>query len=57
MSSVFGIQWEPTSDEFSFEQESNLRLPLKRSKRTVLAVLSSVYDPMGLLAPVGKCSQ
>jgi hypothetical protein len=53
---ILGIIWRPSSDEFQFQvQIKNLHCqPI--TKRIVLSVVASVYDPLGLLgAVVVKC--
>jgi hypothetical protein len=45
---TLGVQWDPESDCFEF----NLDLPAtSESRRQILSAISSVYDPMGLIAP------
>ena len=46
---ALGIGWNISTDQFSFE--INLK-DNKNSKRGILSVLHSLYDPLGLLAPV-----
>ena len=46
---VLGVKWEFTSNNFRFE--TNLKTkPLTR--RGVLSIISSLFDPLGLVAPV-----
>ena len=46
---ALGIQWSAESDEFYFKIVIKER-PL--TKREILSVMSSIYDPLGLLSPV-----
>ena len=46
---ALGIQWSAESDEFYFKIVIKER-PLTR--RGILSVMSSIYDPLGLLSPV-----
>jgi len=46
---AFGVQWDVEGDIFSFKIEVNDK-PLTR--RGLLSVVSSVYDPLGFAAPV-----
>ena len=44
-----GIKWNVKSDKFCF----NINLPVKpMTKRGILSVLNSIFDPMGFLTPV-----
>lgn len=47
---ALGIHWQPSSDEFYYKINENVR-NLALTKRTILAVISSLYDPIGFLAP------
>ena len=45
---TLGVQWNSSSDAFEFK----LEMPqVTDSKREILSAISSVYDPMGLIAP------
>jgi hypothetical protein len=50
---VLGIKWNKDSDELAYATENVIDLAetLKPSKRTVLRVVSKVYDPLGPIAP------
>ncbi|XP_070515857.1 uncharacterized protein [Cardiocondyla obscurior] len=48
---VLGIQWNPASDEFGFEANPG-RESERVTKRTILAEIASIFDPLGLLGPV-----
>ena len=48
---VLGIRWSLETDEFFFNAETwDLNKPA--TKRGLIAVINSVYDPLGFLAPV-----
>ena len=53
-SKVLGIVWKTVADEFVFDVKRYI-LDIANnniiSKRTVLKVLSSIYDPLGILSP------
>ncbi|XP_070526460.1 uncharacterized protein [Cardiocondyla obscurior] len=48
---VLGIRWNPANDEFGFEANSG-RGAERVTKRTILAEIASIFDPLGLLGPV-----
>ncbi|XP_070527718.1 uncharacterized protein [Cardiocondyla obscurior] len=48
---VLGIRWNPANDEFGFEAISG-RGAERVTKRTILAEIASIFDPLGLLGPV-----
>ena len=46
---ILGMSWNITTDQFEF----NINLPSKPlTRRGILSVLSSLYDPIGFLSPV-----
>ncbi|XP_062709714.1 uncharacterized protein LOC134288548 [Aedes albopictus] len=47
---TLGMQWQPCSDEFLFTYHQNEIL--QPTKRSILSQISSLFDPLGLLAPV-----
>jgi Pao retrotransposon peptidase len=48
---TLGIQWNPSKDEFLFKlQKIDSRNEL--TKRTILSIISSIYDPLGWLSPI-----
>lgn len=51
---VLGIEWDTLSDEFvfRFDEFAQKALLLKPSKRNVLKVAASIYDPLGLISPI-----
>src|SRR5262249_3058651 len=52
---VLGLTWLPSSDCFSFNYELT---DTKNTKRSVLKLLASIYDPLGFISPctfVAKC--
>jgi hypothetical protein len=49
---ALGLRWHTGSDEFTFEAE----IPDRPStKRGMLSAVSSIYDPLGLVAPMVLC--
>lgn len=47
---ALGLSWRPTQDCFTFQfTERELS---KVTKRTVLSIVSGIFDPLGLIAPV-----
>ena len=54
---ILGVEWDKEKDSFVFKGviHQNLKLPL--NKRSVLSILGSFFDPLGLISPfilVGK---
>jgi len=49
MERALGIMWKADSDEFTFELRKSTEV---KTKRQLLAAVSSVFDPLGLLACV-----
>ena len=47
---VLGVTWNPKSDEFILI--CNIQPPKDLSKRSVLASINSIFDPLGLLEPI-----
>ena len=54
MKMVLGINWDLTRDEFVFDFKSIVAAgeSLKFTKRNILKVSSSFFDPLGLISPV-----
>jgi len=48
---VLGMVWDSIADNLQYSHDSYLSLPAVRSKRDVLHVISSVFDPLGLISP------
>ena len=52
---VLGITWDTKNDEFSYKHTTEKLIhkaeKLKPTKRTVLKVVSSAYDPLGFISP------
>ncbi|CAH0713893.1 unnamed protein product, partial [Brenthis ino] len=46
---VLGLGWQSDSDELCFS--INNKIPSVMTKRTILSVISQIFDPLGLLAP------
>ncbi|GFW94009.1 integrase catalytic domain-containing protein [Trichonephila clavipes] len=53
MQMVLGLSWDVVSDELSCKLPSNLDCTQERpvTKRVLLSVINSVYDPIGFTAP------
>lgn len=47
---ALGLRWHPGSDEFAYKINVSSKI-VGMTKRSILAVISSLYDPLGLLAP------
>lgn len=52
--SALGIWWNIENDTFNFKIAANNK-PMTR--RGILSMLSSIYDPLGFLAPSWRSSQ
>ena len=55
---ILGVEWDKEKDSFVFKGVilQNLKLPL--NKRSVLSILGSFFDPLGLISSfilVGEC--
>ncbi|CAG9099194.1 unnamed protein product [Plutella xylostella] len=50
-SKTLGLGWLSASDELHFTTKLSLDSESKLTKRSILSVLSQIYDPLGLLAP------
>ena len=49
---VLGIQWNVSKDTICFTPpEKALKLPCKLTQRSLLSLISQLYDPLGLIAP------
>ncbi|XP_055855988.1 uncharacterized protein LOC129919162 [Episyrphus balteatus] len=51
LTSTLGIAWNPSTDQFSFSYKPN-HTYTKYTKRSILSLSSSLFDPMGLLSPI-----
>ncbi|XP_055922514.1 uncharacterized protein LOC129953385 [Eupeodes corollae] len=51
LTSTLGISWNPRADEFIFSYKPNW-VYTKYTKRSILSLSSSLFDPMGLLSPI-----
>lgn len=51
---VLGVEWDTQSDELVFHFSSLIKLArsLETTKRNVLRITASFYDPLGLISPV-----
>ena len=48
---VLGLRWDPGKDTLSYRFKSTMTVPDISSKRSVLSIANSIYDPLGLLTP------
>lgn len=51
-SHVLGIPWDVEFDKLGFKLPKSLNINSGHTKRNVLSVLSQIYDPLGVLAPI-----
>ncbi|XP_055916442.1 uncharacterized protein LOC129949183 [Eupeodes corollae] len=51
LTSTLGIAWNPSTDQFSFSYKPN-QTYTRYTKRSILSLASSLFDPMGLLSPI-----
>ncbi len=49
MERALGVQWNVESDTFNFSTEIK---PHSVTRRGILSIVSSLYDPLGFVAPV-----
>ena len=49
---TLGVHWDRQSDSFTFRIQNKLEKDTSVTKRVFLSVLMSVYDPLGLVAPI-----
>ena len=51
---VLGLEWDTNTDEFVFRLEDLLGrcLAMEQTTRNLLSVSASIYDPLGLIAPI-----
>lgn len=51
---VLGLRWDSNTDEFVFDFNNLLQkcLEMKKTKRGLLSTAASVFDPLGIVAPV-----
>ena len=51
---VLGLEWDTSRDEFVFRFKDLLSkcAVMKRTKRNLLSVSASIFDPLGLIAPI-----
>ena len=50
--SILGIQWSPTHDTLAIQIPPPFSQASQPTKRNMLSYLASLFDPLGLLAPV-----
>ena len=53
-SMVLGLEWDTIADEFVFRFDDLLSKysAMEQTKRNLLSVSASIYDPLGLIAPI-----
>jgi Pao retrotransposon peptidase len=49
---TLGVHWDRQTDSFTFRIQNKLDKDTSVTKRVFLSVLMSVYDPLGLVAPI-----
>ena len=51
---VLGLEWDTIADEFVFRFDDFLSRcsAMEQTKRNLLGVSASIYDPLGLIAPI-----
>ncbi|XP_061400515.1 uncharacterized protein LOC133336248 [Musca vetustissima] len=52
ITNALGITWDQHKDVFLFSFSPKTEISEKITKRTILSLSSSLYDPLGLLAPI-----
>lgn len=50
--SVLGVTWIPMQDHFQFKLKNDSNMISKLTKRKITSELATLFDPIGLLAPV-----
>ena len=58
-SMVLGLEWDTIADEFVFRFDDFLSRcsAMEQTKRNLLGVSASIYDPLGLIAPLPQGSK
>lgn len=52
MTRALGVQWNPTTDTFSFTNKIQLDNKNQLTKRKLLSEISKIFDPLGWLTPL-----
>ena len=48
---ILGLRWDLERDELRFKFKAELTIPDQYTKRSILSVANSIFDPLGLLTP------
>lgn len=48
---TLGVSWNPILDQFEYNSQITLQI-CNVSKRTILSLISQIFDPLGLLGPI-----
>ena len=48
---ILGLRWDLKRDELRFKFKSEVEIPDQYTKRSILSVANSIFDPLGLLTP------
>jgi len=53
LSKLLGVAWDKQQDKFvfDFKEQINLMKALPHTKRSVLKITASLFDPLGILSP------
>lgn len=49
---TLGLSWHPTSDKFLVANSLSCKTKNKITKRVVLSLVASIFDPLGLVSPI-----
>lgn len=49
---TLGIVWNPTADQFVYNSQTKFINQDRPTKRSILALIAQIFDPMGLLGPI-----
>lgn len=54
---TLGIFWQPNTDSLEYIVRTEARDSLPLTKRSILSVISKIFDPLGLVGPVIICAK